>query len=79
MCRAASFVGLLTAGIPAWATIALVFLLGASVSVPYYVPLPAFNIRRGGAFSAVLEGGKAAATRSFHLCLSDAVLVGAVS
>lgn len=49
--------GLLQTGIPAWATISLVFLLGASVSVPYYVPLPAFNIRRGGSFSAVLEGG----------------------
>lgn len=35
--RAATFVGLLTPGIPAWATIALVALLGASVSVPYYV------------------------------------------
>lgn len=34
---AATFVGLLTPGIPAWATIALVALLGASVSVPYYV------------------------------------------
>ena len=30
--------------------------LGATVSVPYYIPLPAYNIRRGGAFSAVLEG-----------------------
>jgi hypothetical protein len=36
-CDTATFVGLLTPGIPAWATIALVFLLGASVSVPYYV------------------------------------------
>jgi hypothetical protein len=35
--RAATFVGLRTPGIPAWATIALVALLGASVSVPYYV------------------------------------------
>ncbi len=30
--------------------------LGATVSVPCYIPLPAYNIRRGGAFSAVLEG-----------------------
>jgi sugar phosphate permease len=74
MMTAASFVGLLAPGIPAWATVALVFLLGASVSVPYYVPLPAFNIRRGGSFSAVLEG--ATETGAFGAAMLFDLLVG---
>lgn len=33
-----------------------VILLGAGWAVPYYVPLPAYNLRKGGSYSAVLEG-----------------------
>lgn len=77
---AASFVGLLSPGIPPVATIGLVFLLGASVSVPYYVPLPAFNIRRGGGFSAVLEGatetGAFAAAMLFDLAVGRMLAPG---
>lgn len=73
-CTALSFVGLLTPALPAAATVALVFLLGASVSVPYYVPLPTFNIRRGGGFSAVLEG--ATETGAFFCAMIFDVVVG---
>ena len=38
------------------AIVAAVILLGAGWAVPYYVPLPAYNLRKGGSFSAVLEG-----------------------
>ena len=45
-CRVQSPVAIVTA----------VILLGAGWAVPYYVPLPAYNLRKGGSFSAVLEG-----------------------
>mmetsp|Transcript_17112 Transcript_17112/g.51192 ORF Transcript_17112/g.51192 Transcript_17112/m.51192 type:complete len:587 (+) Transcript_17112:144-1904(+) len=73
-CTALCFVGLLSPSLPAYATIGLVCLLGASVSVPYYVPLPTFNIRRGGSFSAVLEG--ATETGAFFCAMIFDVLVG---
>jgi len=38
------------------AIVTAVILLGAGWAVPYYVPLPAYNLRKGGSFSAVLEG-----------------------
>ncbi|KAL3150361.1 hypothetical protein ABBQ32_000201 [Trebouxia sp. C0010 RCD-2024] len=38
------------------AVVTAVILLGAGWAVPYYVPLPAYNLRKGGSFSAVLEG-----------------------
>lgn len=38
------------------AVVSAVILLGAGWAVPYYVPLPAYNLRKGGSFSAVLEG-----------------------
>lgn len=34
----------------------MVTLLGAGWSAPYYIPLPAYNLRKGGSYSAVLEG-----------------------
>ncbi|KAK9830389.1 hypothetical protein WJX72_011472 [[Myrmecia] bisecta] len=51
----ASFWGLLTVQTSV-ARIALIIGLGAALSIPYYVPLPAFSLRRGGNYSAVLEG-----------------------
>ena len=41
------------------AVVTAVILLGAGWAVPYYVPLPAYNLRKGGNFSAVLEGKSA--------------------
>lgn len=34
----------------------IMVLLGAGWAVPYYIPLPAYNLRKGGQYSAVLEG-----------------------
>ena len=49
------------------AVVTAVILLGAGWAVPYYVPLPAYNLRKGGSFSAVLEG-KACTAVLFIIC-----------
>lgn len=57
--------------------IASICMLGACWSPPYYIPLPAYNLRKGGSYSAVLEGEDLVqripcACLCLHRCLAPA-------